>query len=100
MSWFSIGNLGKAIWGAVTRPFTPPPPRPAPAAPVMRMDERSIRSGGVERLRQAALIDPRVPPVEGPNLVHNNAGSLIGNNAGGLVSNNVATFGKPWWQIW
>lgn len=101
MGWFDIGTLGKAIWGAVTRPFTPPPPPSPPPAPVLRPDASSIQSGGVDRLRQAALIDWRVPPLEGKSdLIHNNAGSLISNNAGGLISNNTASFSKPWWQFW
>lgn len=102
MGWFDIGGVGKAIWGAVTRPFTPPPPPPPPpAAPVFHRDAASIQSGGVDRLRQATLIDWRVPPLTAAkDLVHNNAGSLIGNNAGGLVSNNTASFSRPWWKIW
>lgn len=102
MGWFDIGGMGKAIWGAVTRPFTPPPPAPPPPpAATMQRDATRIQSGGVERLRQASLIDWRYPPVEGSGgLVHNNAGSLVSNNAGGLVSNNTASFSKPWWQVW
>lgn len=112
MGWFDIGGMGKAIWGAVTKPFTPPPPPPAPPRPVMQLDASRIQSGGIERLRQAALIDPRHPgqgalidprhPGQDGrgNLIANNAGSLIGNNSAGLIANNTASFTRPWWQFW
>lgn len=91
MSWFNIGGVSRAVWGAVTRPFVPPAPRPA--APTLTRDAAWIRSGGVERLRQSSLIDWRYPPAEGSGgLVHNNAGSLIGNKAVGSS--------RPWWQRW
>lgn len=94
MSWFNFGGVSRAVWGAVTRPFAPPPPPVRrPVAPTMPHDATRIQSGGVERLRQSSLIDWRYPPIEGSGgLVHNNAGSLIGNNAAG--SN------RPWWQRW